>query len=197
MIVDSRIEKTYLKLQTSMRSQLGQVDWEQISVQSLCDAASVSRTTFYSHFSNKEDLLDTLLVQFENAMKADNNGRSLNTTGTLKFLPILVSHVSENRKLFAKNNMQMEGYPIAVRFKELISRLVWWEFEKAFGSNCVNAGTVHYVSGGIYSSLVHWSANSKESLHLNLLERLDHINSQCIDFQVNGKKSFRKKDVLY
>lgn len=178
--MDQRIQKTYTDLQASMRTLLGNLSWEQITVQTLCDTANISRSTFYVHFSNKDDLLDSLLRQFEKGMLSTNNARSIRTTGTLKFLPVLLNHVRENRQLFVKNNTEIAGYPVAIRFKNLISRLVEAELKEAFGSDFINLASVNYVSGGIYSALVHWSAHSEDTMHLKLLNNLDEITRSVL-----------------
>ena len=171
--MDRRIEKTYTDLQASMRSLLGKTTWDKITIQALCSSAGISRSTFYAHFSDKEDLLDSLLQQFEVAMKNDRNGRSLRATGTLRFLPILVTHVSQNRHLFAKTNTQEEGYPVAARFRALIYRLTNDEFASLKKEKKLDATTVQFIAGGVYQSLVYWSKDSKDDTHLSLLRSID------------------------
>jgi len=159
-----------------MRELLGNTTWDGITIQALCESAGVSRTTFYSHFKHKEDLLDSLLLMFEQAMLTDNNARSLSTTKTFRFLPILLNHVNGNRKLFSKTNTEAEGYPVAKRFSQLIDRLVAAEVIEAQGHIDLNSAAQHFVAGGIYNALVQWSANTKDDTHLNLLNDMDsHI----------------------
>lgn len=173
--MDQRIENTHNVLQSSMRELLGQTTWDKITVQSLCQCAGVSRTTFYSHFKDKDDLLDSLLEAFEKAMLSDKNGRSLDQTGTFRFLPILANHVNGNRKLFAKSNSTANGYPVARRFKSLIERLVAAEFNEVSGTNKVNLTAQNFIAGGIYNALVQWSRVSNDATHLTLLAELDQI----------------------
>lgn len=177
--MDQRVEKTYADLQRSMRSLLGDRTWDQINVQALCSTAGVSRSTFYTHFKSKDDLLDSLLLQFEQAMSEVSNGRSIAGTGTFQFLPILLNHVRENRALFSKNNTLIEGYPVAIRFRQMIGRLVRAELDDGLGSNCPDEHFVHYVAGGIYAALVNWSTHTKDCLHLDLLREIDDLN-QCV-----------------
>jgi len=130
--MDQRIEKTYDALQAGMRELLGQVTWDEISVQRLCDVASVSRSTFYSHFKDKDDLLDTLLVHFETAMGAENNHRSLQLSGSFKFLPMLFGHVAQNRSLFAISNNSRWNLSSVGRME--------WQSTRAYASAVAQAG---------------------------------------------------------
>jgi len=173
--MDQRIENTYNSLQRSMRALLGQTSWEKITVQMLCEEAGISRTTFYAHFKHKEELLDSLLLSFEQAMLSENNARSLMATGTFRFLPILVNHVNGNRRLFAKTNTAIEGYPVAIKFRGLINRLVLAEFAEAFGIDKAENMRTGFIAGGIYSALVHWSATSDDATHLKLLNEIDLV----------------------
>lgn len=170
--MDQRIENTYTALQGSMRELLGQSAWDEITVRMLCDRAGVSRTTFYSHFNNKEDLLDSLLDMFEAAMLAANNGRSLEQTQSFTFLPLLVGHVSGNRALFAATNQEVDGYPVAVRFRRLIEKLVATELAE-FRANSSSNYSQSFIAGGIYWCLVTWCGSSKDATHLKLLEEID------------------------
>jgi len=171
--MDKRIESTYTLLQSSMRELLGKTTWDDITIQALCEGAGVSRTTFYNHFKHKEDLLDSLLMKFEHAMLTDNNGRSLSTTQTFRFLPILMNHVNANRQLFAKTNTEVEGYAVATRFSQLINRLVIAEVNEADDLVALNSITKHFIAGGIYNALVQWSANTDDDTHLKFLKNID------------------------
>ncbi len=53
--VDLRIKKTYSALHNAFTILLSQKMFEDITVNELCDAAEIRRTTFYKHFSDKFD----------------------------------------------------------------------------------------------------------------------------------------------
>jgi len=156
-----------------MRELLSQTTWEKITIQALCEHAGVSRTTFYSHFNNKDDLLDSLLSQFEEAMLSENNFRSLSESRSFKFLPILTSHVSGNRELFARTNKSIEGYPVAYRFRAMVQRLVAAEFENYETLNGDKNTLVSFIAGAIYNSIVEWCDTSDDATHLKLLQEID------------------------
>jgi len=84
--------------------------------------------------------------------------------GRFKFLPILLGHVSQNRTLFARNISTVYRYPVAIRFKNLITRLVEGELDEMSDSSKLVPGTAQYVAGGLYSALVHWAAQTESSL---------------------------------
>lgn len=186
--MDKRIQSTRSQLQSSLRSMLSTHSWDKISVNTLCKNAGVSRSTFYTHFDNKESLLDSLLSEFEKAMLEDKNGRSLATTKTMCFLPILTSHVGANRHVFARSNQSLENTPISQRFYSMIQRLTAHEYHCAFG-NTVESNVIAFVSGGIYSTLVQWSATSNDATHLKLLASIDRLVEKQLPQSTAGSKA--------
>jgi len=173
--MDQRIQHTRYALQSSLRELMGRTTWDRITIKMLCDSASISRTTFYANFRSKEECLDSLLDEFENAMRSENNGRSLVTSGCFTFLPILLNHVNGNRSLFATTNTTAAGYPVAERFRHMINRLVLFELQQASVTEKPSAQSVNFIAGGIYNSLVQWSGTTKDGTHLKLLDELDSM----------------------
>ncbi len=58
---DPRAKRTRKFLQQAFLDLLNQKDFENISVQDIADRAEMNRTTFYSHFQDKYELLDMTL----------------------------------------------------------------------------------------------------------------------------------------
>lgn len=52
---DLRIKKTYLALEKAFTELLEKKPFESITINELCDAAMIRRTTFYKHFDDKYD----------------------------------------------------------------------------------------------------------------------------------------------
>lgn len=178
--MDRRIKNTYADLQLSLGELLGCTTWDKITVQELCKKADISRSTFYSHFNDKEDLLDSFLAEFEIVMLSDNNGRSLESSGTLRYLPVLLAHVVKNRCLFFRTNTLWEGYPVTSRLRSLIYKNTFKEFEPYFGESLANDIQTQFVAGGIYQSLISWGETTDDLTHLRLLESIDSIVYQFI-----------------
>lgn len=72
---DLRIIKTYSALREAFTKLLSQKIFEEISVNELCDTASIRRTTFYKHFSDKYDYfnfyINEILQEFRNKVPYD------------------------------------------------------------------------------------------------------------------------------
>ena len=53
--LDRRIQRTYQQLTDAFLQLSSKKDWDQITVQELCDEAVIRRTTFYQHFRDMRD----------------------------------------------------------------------------------------------------------------------------------------------
>lgn len=60
---DRRIRKTKKNLKEAMNSLLQKSSFDQISVVDLCREADISRITFYTHYSDKYDLIEDMLQE--------------------------------------------------------------------------------------------------------------------------------------
>ena len=55
-VIDRRIPRTRAMLQHALTSLILQKGYEAITIQDICDEANVSRSTFYAHYTSKDDL---------------------------------------------------------------------------------------------------------------------------------------------
>lgn len=54
--VDRRVARTRATLQHALMALILKKDYESITIKEICDAANVGRSTFYAHFTSKDDL---------------------------------------------------------------------------------------------------------------------------------------------
>ena len=68
-VTDRRVQRTRQLLQTALSELILEKEYEKVTVQDVIDRANVGRSTFYSHFEDKEQLLlsgfEPLRKQFE------------------------------------------------------------------------------------------------------------------------------------
>src|SRR5690606_5016268 len=68
--VDRRIQRTRQLLRDALMALIIERGYENISIQDITDKANVSRTTFYLHYRDKEELLLTSLIEMYNELVA-------------------------------------------------------------------------------------------------------------------------------
>ena len=62
---DLRVQRTYLLLKNALLELLAKKSFDEIKVNDICNLAMIHRTTFYSHFQDKYDLLEYCVKNIE------------------------------------------------------------------------------------------------------------------------------------
>jgi AcrR family transcriptional regulator len=102
--LDRRIQKTRHLLQNALAELVEEKEYNDITIQEILDRANVGRSTFYTHFEHKDQLLRSLLTglkeMFEEGGKQSAAGdKSLADNGAL--LPLrALQFVEQNHRLF-------------------------------------------------------------------------------------------------
>ena len=108
MKIDMRTKRTKKALKHAMYKLLLEKSYEKISVTDLCELAEVNRVTFYTHYSDKSELLNELLEEMSKSIEEESN----------KYLK---THQSEDPirdyALMATNSI----YHVCVKNKDVIS----------------------------------------------------------------------------
>lgn len=68
MAIDRRVLRTRTALYEALLRLIREKDYDAISVENILDAANVGRSTFYAHFSSKDDLLARSLDRLKGLM---------------------------------------------------------------------------------------------------------------------------------
>ena len=94
--LDARTERTYRALSAAMVELLQTREFDSITVQDLLDRAGVGRSTFYSHFRNKDDFLLTDLERMLSLTEAHFD-RTVGTSRRVAPIAELFAHFGESR----------------------------------------------------------------------------------------------------
>lgn len=162
-VIDRRIPRTRAMLQHALVALIQKKDYEAITVQDICDAANVSRSAFYGHFTSKDDLkrsgfdhLRNELVdrQKEALASADVKDRSLNFSLTM------FEHARDHLDLYRALVGGRGGTVSLASIRKLISDLVRNELAATAERNSADATprelVVQYVVGAYMAVLTWW-----------------------------------------
>src|SRR5258708_26087779 len=67
---DKRVERTRKLLQTALIDLIGERGYDAITIQDMVDRANVGRTTFYLHYTSKDDLFMSCHMAFVSEFRA-------------------------------------------------------------------------------------------------------------------------------
>ena len=96
---DRRSQRTRRLLHRAIVSLMQEKRYDSITVQDIIDRADVGRSTFYAHFQDKEDLVDSNLAEILDSFNQYLDDNATNNQRIIPTLP-LFRHVQENEHLF-------------------------------------------------------------------------------------------------
>lgn len=159
--VDRRVLRTRNALRAALMELMVERGWDAIDVQALCDRADIGRSTFYQHYSNKEELLKQNFAGLRDALLAQASQGAGDSP--LGFVPPLLDHVHEFQSVFRALIGRRSGHYVQDRFRDLLVELV-----RAGGTVPLRRGRswqaeaqAHYLAGALFELLVWWLGSNR------------------------------------
>ena len=157
---DRRALRTRAALREAIVALMTERGWDEIAVQDVCERANIGRSTFYSHYANKEELLigglKDLRIGLQAQYKQRNTADIVSTQSVgLQFAPGLIQHAHEQRKLFRALIGRRSGYVVQQRFREMLIRLVTDELSQSTTAIPRQAAAC-FLAGGFMEILAWW-----------------------------------------
>ncbi len=147
---DRRVGRTRRLLHEACIALILEKGWDRFSVQDVCDRADVGRSTFYTHFADKEELLLSGFDMLKPAMRALGEGK-----GPLGFALPLIEHAAENQRLFRALVGKRSGVVVQRRFREIVLELVAEDLAHLPAGKKRDTA-VHAVAGAFLELLMWW-----------------------------------------
>jgi AcrR family transcriptional regulator len=151
---DRRVKRTQNALREALIALILERGWDETSVQEVCDRADVGRSTFYTHFVDKEDLLVSGFDELRRALRAREAERT--DRSPLGFFRGIVEHVHENRRLFRAIVGKRSGQAVQKRFQQLLIDLVQEDLAGLATAGPRFDAMVHYLAGALFQTLIWW-----------------------------------------
>ena len=144
--IDRRSLRTRSALRDALIELITERGWDDIAVQDICVRANIGRSTFYLHYPNQDELLQGGFEGLQAELQRQARTRSDDTSPSIKntesaeesvsflFVPGLIEHAHEQRKLFRGLIGRRSGYVVQQRFREMVIRLITDELPTSTGS---------------------------------------------------------------
>jgi AcrR family transcriptional regulator len=160
---DRRVLRTRATLRDALIALIMERGWDAITIQDVCVRANVGRSTFYTHFADKEELLisgfDDLRRMLQLVART-NRDRG----GGLAFTRALFEHAAENKRLFRALVGKKSGQAVQRRFLEVILELTEEELAQTLDAGVERDATVHYIAGALFQLVIWWVDSRKPLL---------------------------------
>lgn len=158
--MDRRIVKTQQLMLRAMIALLGKQAWNKINVQQICDEANIARSTFYSHFENKQELFDFGFAKLEAQISGNAKGRGLDENGKFSFLPELLDHIQKHEPIFCGPDScvadKQSSEMVFGKFRAIVFKFTKAEIQSSKFKNSLTPEDEVFLAGGIYGILDRW-----------------------------------------
>jgi AcrR family transcriptional regulator len=157
---DRRVQRTRHALRDALVALILERGWDGFGVQELCERANVGRSTFYTHFADKEELVagnfDDLRAFLREQLVASGPGPA----SPLAFARGLIQHGHEQRRLFLAIVGKKSGLFVQRRFRDLVLGLVREDLGGLLPAGPRRDAVVAFVAGAFLELLI-WSLETK------------------------------------
>jgi len=160
--LDRRSARTRLALRGALIELIGERGWDEVAVQDVCERANIGRSTFYSHFPNKDALLlgalEDLRVELVRRarMPPGPDRDAARAEPGFRFALGLVEHAHEQRKVFRKLIGRRSGHVVQQRFREMVIRMVTDELPASTGT-LPRAAAARWIGAAFVELLAWWT----------------------------------------
>jgi AcrR family transcriptional regulator len=157
---DRRVQRTRRALREALVALILERGWEGFSVQDVCNRADVGRSTFYTHFADKEELVGGGFEDLRRTLRAQLAAVGAKPAPPLAFARGLIQHAHEQRRLFVALVGKRSGHLVQRRFRELVIDLVREDLGYLFAAGPRRDALVAFVAGA-FLELLTWSLEAK------------------------------------
>ncbi|WP_082905778.1 TetR/AcrR family transcriptional regulator [Bradyrhizobium centrolobii] len=159
--VDRRVVRTQRKLHKALVSLIHAKDYQAITVEDICAAAGVGRSTFYAHYSGKDDLKRKGLEQLRKQLLAQQRTSSKEVLSEApRFSLPMFEHAREHIDHYRALSGNRGGAWVPGIIRQILSELLYCELA---ATEHMDSGdfpprelVVEYVIGAYMAILVWW-----------------------------------------
>jgi AcrR family transcriptional regulator len=162
--MDRRVARTRGILQEALNRLTLKSGYEAVTIKDICDEADVGRSTFYAHFTSKDDLKRSGLEHLRHHLLARQQaalaGGAAPQDRTLSFSLVMLEHAGDHAALY-KALVNDRGGSVALGFiREILGDLIradllGQQVEPA-ARPADREGTVQYLVGAFMSLMIWW-----------------------------------------
>jgi AcrR family transcriptional regulator len=161
--IDRRAFKTRQALHQTLIRLIGERDYDEITVADIAEAANVGRSTFYAHYTDKDDLLRSGTSHLRNLLRQEHNsavtGEDRPEQRALGFSHFMTEHLKERHQLYRALMRGRAGPIIIDQIRQFLCEIVRTELTASGHKSSAKRPTPEFAVQfivGAYMSIVTW-----------------------------------------
>jgi AcrR family transcriptional regulator len=164
---DRRVQRTQQLLESALLSLIKEKEFDLITVQEIIDRANVGRATFYAHYENKEDLIESgfegLLTTLRERQREARSHEGSRDERLFAFSRHLLAHADEHRNIFPAMVSRRGGVFIQHLLRNLLIRVVRDDVKATMPKvgQPPEEAVVQFISGGLFGLIMWWLGSKK------------------------------------
>ncbi|MEC0209004.1 TetR/AcrR family transcriptional regulator [Paenibacillus ehimensis] len=184
---DPRVIRTRWLLQDAFASLIQEKNFESITVRDITERATVNRATFYAHFADKFEILESKLTEsFMTIINRRISGHEILNEETIRSIFLAVCDFHENLSTMCKRSYKPLGPVFEIQIKEKIQTVLlsFIDKDRALSSpdaQLINTASI-MLSWGMYGAAYAWN---NEGRRLNA----ESFVKQTMPLVMNGAKA--------
>ncbi|WP_025849966.1 TetR/AcrR family transcriptional regulator [Paenibacillus ehimensis] len=184
---DPRVIRTRRLLQDAFASLIQEKNFESITVRDITERATVNRATFYAHFADKFEILESKLTEsFMTIINRRISGHEILNEETIRSIFLAVCDFHENLSTMCKRSYKPLGPVFEIQIKEKIQTVLlsFIDKDRALSSpdaQLINTASI-MLSWGMYGAAYAWN---NEGRRLNA----ESFVKQTMPLVMNGAKA--------
>lgn len=165
---DRRVQRTRELLRSAMVSLIQEKGFEALTVQDIIDRANVGRSTFYSHFKGKDDLMKGSIDMLRSSLRRFQlQARSASREGHLfAFSRELFAHAEQHREAFSAMMGKQSGTVFQQHLHRMLATLMRDDLAMVRRRKNRDAiqieAVVQFVVAGLIGLLVSWVVETRQ-----------------------------------
>jgi len=159
---DRRVQRTRRSLREALVAVLIERGCEGFSVQDVCDRADIGRSTFYTHFADKEDLVQGGLEDLRAELRAQVLATGADPEHPFAYSRGLLEHAHEQQRLFRALVGKKSGQLVQKMFRQMVLDLVREDLAPRLAAGPRSEAAVAFLAGGFFEILT-WSVEAKNA----------------------------------
>lgn len=163
--VDRRVNRTRSLLQNALLSLISEKSYERITVEDICENANVGRSTFYAHYTSKDDLKRSGIDDYLRKLLVEHQREAQNGSGDadqnrFSFSLLMFEHARDHKELYRALAGGRGGAVALSTIRQVLSDLVRNDLIAADtgapADDVPREAVVQYVIGAYMALLTWW-----------------------------------------